>query len=319
MEEISKIRKGMYACTRCSDSYSISNFSERRIIESFTKLTSLCKDCRHYKICPICNIEFKHHQNQTCSKECAKQLTIESYLKSEGVSHNFKKESKTVNLIKNRLFEEHGVINQFSVDSVKTKIKNTMIDRYGVDNISKLEKTKTKKKNTLTMSLLHDPDLIKRSWWKTHHAFIDKLGYDPRLSQLSQTSKESIVFFGPTIELLQKNKVKFFCGIDSLREFCIRDSITHKSYFYDLVIPKLKIVVEYNNCTWHAKSKDSNWIHPITKQTASENFGYFEKKMKLIESYGYETIIIWTDCDLLTQSNSLLNTLTNKINENKKN
>lgn len=318
MDQMSEIRKKQYACTRCACKYSISNFSEKRILASFAKLTTLCSNCRKYKICPICKNEFKHHQNQTCSSACARELKEKSYLQSEGATHNFKRNSKTKTKIKNDLLKNYGVTNQFAVPETKQKISETLISRYGVDNISKLDSIKTKKKDTLASSLIFDPNLLKRAWWKNHDKFISNLGYDPRLVSLPQTSKESLRFFSPIFELLKKNNLKFFCGIDGLREFCIHDSVNNRSYFYDLMIPKLKLVVEYNHCAWHAKSKDLNWTHPITKQTAAENFEYFEKKIQLVEFHGYSTFVVWTDEDLTLQLNSLISLIKNKIYENKK-
>ena len=316
---LSEIRKTTYCCSRCNTEYSIRNFSDDRILKSFDTLSTLCTDCRKYKICPICKTEFKHHQNQTCSKKCSNELKQQSFLKSEGVSHNFKRGSKTRDLMEARLLAEHGVTNQFAVENTKFKIRKTILAKYGVDNISKAESIKRQKLETFNSTLVKDPQLFKRSWQKSHSKFIDELGYDPRLRGLPQTSNESIEFFSPILKLLNDNGIKFFCGIDGCREFCIRDKSIGKSYFYDLVIPKLKLVIEYNNCAWHAKTKDQEWIHPITKQTASDNFEYFNQKLELIKQYNYTAFVVWTDEDKLTQLNNLTNLISNLIYENKKN
>lgn len=316
---VSELRKREYCCSRCNCRYSISNFSNDRIEKKFDVLSKFCTDCRKYKVCPICKKEFKHHQNQTCSKSCSTESKKQTFFQSEGTYHNFSKGSKTRESIKNKLLSEHGVSNQFAVESTKIKIKSTMINRYGVDNISKSETIKRKKMKTLTLTLVKDPNLMKRSWWKNHNRFIDSLGYDPRLVNLPRTSKESIEFLSPILKLLNDNKIKFFCGIDGCREFCMRDKTTGKSYFYDLVIPKLKLVIEYNNCTWHAKSINQNWVHPITKQTAKDNFEYFEEKLELIKNHKYSTFVIWSDEDKLEQLKKLTTLIVNAIDENTKN
>lgn len=311
--DIKKIRTTRFVCIRCNCEYRIGNLSETTILQKYDMLSTLCKVCRRFKECPICGIEFNSYQNQTCSKDCATELKKQSFLRSEGTYHNFCKNSKTKKKIERQLVNQFGVANQFAVPSTVSKIKNTMIRRYNVDNISKLPEIKERKKNTLAKSLILDPDLLKRSWWKAHDKLIDRLGYDNRIQHLPRTSKESLNFFKPLLEILNSANIKFFCGLDGMREFCIRDSQNKRAYFYDLVIPKLKLVIEYNHVSWHAKSPDQNWVHPISKQTAKDNFEQFTRKMKLIESYGYSVKIVWTDLDLVEQFESLRAEIHKKI------
>lgn len=51
-----------------------------------------------------------------------------------------------------RLYEEHGVTNQFQLKKVKEKSKKTLLDKYGVGNISELAETKEKKKATCLLN-----------------------------------------------------------------------------------------------------------------------------------------------------------------------
>lgn len=292
---LKETRRKTHKCSRCNKTYQIKFVSNKTLTKNFDRLTTLCSFCRQYKNCAFCNLEFNHSQNITCSKKCAEKAKEKSYLKSVGASHNFCKNSKSRKKFEEEMFIRHGVVNQFQIEETKNKMKKTWILKYGVDNPSKSKLIKAKKKLTLAKTLKSDPNLFKRNWKVVHERFMKNLGYDPRLNFIGAT-KESIVAFTDIIEALEKNSVDYYLGIEGSREYYIRDQKTGTGYFYDMCIYPLKIIIEYNGIKWHAKSpNDKNWINPISKQTAKENFEYFEKKVKLAESNGFEVIIFWSD------------------------
>ena len=299
-EERKKIRK----CKRCSSEYNLRNC---------LYFIPYCVNCRKYKLCPICNQEFHHKQNLTCSQRCAEEMKKQTYIASTGKEHNFCKESKTRDNFEKKMLADHGVTNQFQRSEIKEKLKETWIFNYGVDNPSKSEIIKTRKRITLSKTLEKNPQLFKQNWKKVHDKFIETFGYDPRLVSLSYTSKESLLYFFPLIEKLEESNFKYYIGIEGNREFCISVK-GEQSYFYDLCIPSLNLIVEYNGVVWHAKKGDTEWKHPITKQNYTDNLLYFEKKKKAAEDRGFEVMIIWSDDP---QKNKVIENLKTKIDENK--
>ena len=167
--------------------------------------------------------------------------------------------------------------NQFQRNEIKEKLKETWISKYGVDNPSKSEIVKIRKRITLSKTLEKNPDLYKHSWKRVHDKFIETKGYDPRIMFLSSTSKESISYFMPLLESLDEKNIKYYVGIEGNREFFISVK-NEQTYFYDLCIPSLNLILEYNGVAWHAKEGDDKWKHPITKQSYIENIAYFERK-----------------------------------------
>ena len=230
-----------------------------------------------------------------------------------GKEHNFCKGSSSRKNFEKRLLEEYGIINIFQREDVKQSLKKTWEKNYGVDNPSKSNEIKLKKKITLSKTLLINPNLFKNNWYNSHKKFIDTLGYDPRLQAISQTSKESLLYFIPLIRILDSLNIKYYIGIEGSREFCIRDKENKKSYFYDLCIPTINLIVEYNGTTWHAKN-DKNWKHPFTDQSYEENKKYFERKIELANKKGFEVIVIWSDD---SDKNIILENIIKRINENK--
>jgi very-short-patch-repair endonuclease len=267
--------------------------STKRLEINLDVYSKHCASCRTYKICPVCKLEFNHYQNQTCSNECSSKLKRETYIQSTGKPHNFCKGSSSRSKWESNMLEEHGISNIFQREDIKRKLKDTWTTKYGVDNPSKSEEIKFRKKITLAKTLEDDPELFKRKWKITHENYMNSLGYDPRLINITQTSKESLDLFYPLIEYFKEYHIKFFAGIENNREFCIRGK--DQSYFYDLCIPDKKIIIEYNGTAWHAKEFQLDYSHPITKENYESNYQRNFKKIELAKSKGFEVIVIWSD------------------------
>jgi very-short-patch-repair endonuclease len=315
------IRKAEYTCNRCKKIYKISNISSSVIEKNFDKLTTLCNNCRLYRICenPNCSVEFHHHQNRTCSKECSEELKKQTYIKSTGKPHNFCKGSSSRLKFENEIKEKYGVINQFQIEETKKKIRSTWINKYGQDNPSKVKEIKQRKKLTLSKTIENNPNHYKEVWKRTNQYFIDTLGYDPRLSKLSLTSKESLLFFEDLINFLNDNKIKYYVGIENNREFCIRDKQNNRSYFYDLVIPSNSLIIEYHGTAWHAKENQFDFVHPISKQSYEDNRKYQQRKNEVASNLGYKVIEIWSDePDKEDKLKNIIKQIKNENQENSK-
>jgi very-short-patch-repair endonuclease len=295
----------MLTCEKCGIEYENSKYlNKKKIKENRERYLHTCSDCRKIKKCENCGSEFKHHQNKTCSRKCAKELKEKSYLISQGTSHNFSKNAKSRIKFEDKLKSEEGISNVFQRETVKDSISKTMVSRYGVDNISKDQDIKARKKETLSKTLIENPDLFKNKWWKKHKQFIDELGYDPRLGILGKASIESMQVFTPILDFckdLNIDNKDIYIGFEDKSEFCI--NIGSKTYFYDFCIRSKKLIIEFHGIGFHAnpdwdKSKLNEWRSAFTGETSNVNIHKTLVKNNAAIRRGFKVLEIWSDNDI---------------------
>lgn len=110
-------------------------------------------------------------------------------------------------------------------------------------------------------------------------------------------SKLSKKAFEPVLEFLKEKNIRYYFD---KTEYGIKDSVTGKYYFWDLTIPELKMVIEYQSNAWHAnpllsEQEWKNW-RPSRgkKKTADEILKYdYDKAKSLYRNRGYLTYYIW--------------------------
>jgi len=70
-----------------------------------------------------------------------------------------------------------------------------------------------------------------------------------------------------------------------------------EKYFVDIFVPNKNIIVEYNGDYWHANPNVYDKNHLITKNKkkikAKEIWKYDKEKKQLLESMGFNVIVIW--------------------------
>lgn len=284
-------------CVRCGLLFN-NNMVPIKFLSSNPDKYLNCKDCRKYRTCNNCGSEFKHHQNQTCSMKCAKEMKEKSWIKSCGTKHNFSKNSKSRLKWQNDILLKEGITNVFQREDVKEKIKKTTIEKYGVDSISKSEIIKEKKRQTLSETIENNPNLFKDNWHKTHKKYLEKIGYDPRLHLFGKASKESLIIFNPLISWCLNNKISYddiYIGIEEKKEYFISDDMN--IFFYDFTIKSKKIIIEFNGVLFHAKEDSKNWSNPFTNESASDNIQKTKIKKDVAIRNGFKIIEIWSDED----------------------
>jgi very-short-patch-repair endonuclease len=290
-------------CKRCNSEFNTKGISEKWISKNPEKYL-LCSDCRNYRYCPICNNEFYHIQNQTCSKECAKKLKEESFLKSCGTKHNFFKNSISRVKWERRLEDEEGIKNVFQRESIKNKIKKYYIENYGVDNVSQISHIKDKKSETLKNTLSKNPNLYKENWKRVHENFIREIGIDPRLHTFGKASIESLLVFNEVEKFCLENGIDgddIFIGKDERKEYFIQTK--KKIYFYDFTIKSLKLIIEYHGVTFHVNPNNSdkeNWRNPFTNEGWKENIYKTKVKNNAALRRGFKILEIWSDEEVKT-------------------
>jgi len=124
--------------------------------------------------------------------------------------------------------------------------------------------------------------------------------FDRNSVAFGKASKESLKHFKPLIDKLRELNIMYLVGEDDNNELCIK--VGKKRYFYDLTIPSLKLIFEYNGEAFHPNpnwkttnpEKWSNWRHPFSKETSEERTAYETRKIQTAIAQGYEVIEIWS-------------------------
>jgi G:T-mismatch repair DNA endonuclease (very short patch repair protein) len=64
---------------------------------------------------------------------------------------------------------------------------------------------------------------------------------------------------------------------------------------FDIYIPSLNLVIEYNGDYWHCNPNkyESSYFHEVKKKTAQQLWEYDKKKIDLLKEYGYNLEVVW--------------------------
>lgn len=109
-------------------------------------------------------------------------------------------------------------------------------------------------------------------------------------------SKLSKKHLDPVLCWLKEQQIPYYFDHN---EFVVRDNTLGRNYFYDLVVPSLGVVVEYQSLRYHAWPLMTNaeWIsykQPFSNYSADELTCYERRKAKVIyHKYGYLMWYVW--------------------------
>lgn len=110
-------------------------------------------------------------------------------------------------------------------------------------------------------------------------------------------SQSSKLFFDSIVDKLNQENIHFEKIYYGETEFCKWDFENKKPYFYDFVIPEIKLCVEYNGIKFHPKEGDIDW-KGLYGDTYEYKIKYDKRKCDVIKSYGFDIIIVWEDDDM---------------------
>ena len=219
------------------------------------------------------NLELYNVEHPIKSEKIKKKMR-ETILNKYGVEHYSKTNEYKKKYIKT-CQEIYGVVNPFQAEFVKNKIKETCKKRYGVEHIMYLDETK-KKLRKIFMIKYGVP-------WSTYLM----------RGKYSKISQELFWNIYNRLDFHLQNKI-YFAELN--REFAKYFKDIKQGYFYDFVIPSLKICIEFNGDIWHANPKiynENDRPNPYTNVTAKEIWNYDELKIKKLKKEGYLFLIIW--------------------------
>lgn len=133
-----------------------------------------------------------------------------------------------------------------------------------------------------------------------------------------RVSRESKLFFVKLYKLIRRlgiMKEDIFFGINGSKEYFIYDKNEHNIKFYDFTIKSLRIIVEYNGISWHAKPDQREWVG------ARKNLNYIESNLKdkskknLAECNEFDFYVVWSDDNLNNKISELYNIIKLKYYE----
>ena len=183
---------------------------------------------------------------------------------------------------------------------------SAMVRKHGEEGVNKY--TDMLKKSRLT--LINNPNykeickakaVTLEKMIKNHGEELGELKYNNWLKltkvPMCRASKESLEVFNPLIEeLINKYDIKYediYLGKDNKNEFFLRNG--NEIFFYDFVIRRKKIIIEYNGVTFHPKNENSDWINPFNNENAKSAFDRQRLKIELAEKNGFKVLELWSD------------------------
>ena len=108
-----------------------------------------------------------------------------------------------------------------------------------------------------------------------------------------KASKSSMKIFFILIEECKKKNLKFYCGIESNREYLMFSHETMKIYFYDFVIVDLKLIFEFHGSFFHSK-EPTDKINEIGV-SIGDNYNKDQVKKKLAQDKGFTLIELFEE------------------------
>lgn len=129
-------------------------------------------------------------------------------------------------------------------------------------------------------------------------------------------SKKATKFFTELLSLLD-DQYEVYTASNINGEYGVKNPITNKFYFYDFVIPELKLCIEFNGDYWHCNPNKYNplYEHKQSGLLAKDIWENDKIKIETIkEQRGYDVIVIWESDDFAAS----LKFIMEKINELKK-
>jgi len=112
-----------------------------------------------------------------------------------------------------------------------------------------------------------------------------------------KASKQSLDYFKPLMDYLDKENIEYYVGTETKQEWFIAKG-TEYFYSYDFCIPSKKLIIEYNGEHIHpnpemSKEDWNNWRHCWNKKTADECRELDQIKIKVAEERGYKVIEVF--------------------------
>jgi G:T-mismatch repair DNA endonuclease (very short patch repair protein) len=234
--------------------------------------------------------------------------------------------------------QKNGKQNEIKYSKEERAKRSPFCVEYWLEKgFSLTESKKIIKQNSSTISL---PTLIKKYGEKlgtekynqicahrknfyTFNGYIQKYGIEEGSRIWQQkfknrpNSKKANNFFKQLIEVVPK-EYKIYAATSELGEYGINSNGIY--YFYDFVIPSLKICVEFNGDYWHCNPSKylPEFVHKQSRLTAKEIQQKDNIKHEAIKKLrGFDVYVVW-ESEYKVMLPVIQNIIVNRIKENEK-
>lgn len=109
-------------------------------------------------------------------------------------------------------------------------------------------------------------------------------------------------------------ELEYRIGRGENREYWLRTQ-ENQYYFYDFVIPEIKLIVEYNGTGWHYRDDETWERYAILKDKKDQVKERDLDKVLLAETQGYNIIVVWSDEDMETRHKEIMCAIKERIDE----
>ena len=165
-----------------------------------------------------------------------------------------------------------------------------MIEKYGENGIHKYNNWKKKIAQSKTNFINRYGEV------EGLEKFYDMI--EKRSSNYNFTSVESLVCFKPILDLLDEQNINYYVGEPNNKEYFLKSG--DNIFFYDLTIPSLNKIVEYNGVAFHPRKswdriKWDNWLMPFKNLSADEKYLLDCNKNNVAKNNGFDLLEVWSD------------------------
>lgn len=140
---------------------------------------------------------------------------------------------------------------------------------------------------------------------------------EDRQHGLIRYSSSSMTAFTSIISLCNDYGIECLYGKTEYRIKLKPNSLNRNIFFYDLTIPKLKIVCEFQGHLFHAHPTRSSldWKHLYQDYSRQYSIDVADFKRSVIEGEGYKYFEVWDDMPIEPQVKDIMDYVRLKINE----
>lgn len=226
------------------------------------------------------------------NEECKKKIA-ETNLKKYGSIRPSENEEIKANIIRTNQ-ERYGANSFTASEKGKETVRNTVFEKYGVQNIGQVEEFRKKSSETLRRKLYKHFDNFNKEFIDTHF-FHEGIYHSDEIQEYfgipqATCSKNMIKLYGNyPCETIRSKGEKSICKyLDSLGvKYEISDRKILRPLELDIVIPSIKLAIEYDGYYWHSdKFKDKNYHLDKTERCSEQGY-------QLFHIFEFDDIEIW--------------------------
>lgn len=278
------------------------NLDEKLIISEYLNGKSSLVLCKEFNVSKPTILKILKENNVTRKRDRCKSLEIKKVGEKYVIERNCPKCGVPIKVTSNN--PTIACRNYFNFINKKSLCKKCSLEnQVGEGNPFYGKKHTTKTKNQISNSRkgkatgknnsMANPehrkkttDAIRKKWnnGEMEHVrkiFSDTLKETRRLGKIKSVIRSKI----------EKNIIKEIKNMG----YKVDHSLRVETKIYDIYIPKLNLVIEFNGDYWHCNPKkyEPDYYHQIKKKTAKELWEYDKNKIDLVTGKGYNLEVVW--------------------------